>query len=54
MPKQSHTFCHCESVTDVTGVAIRNIPYPTPPFPSPRAALFAARPGSREHERNDK
>ena len=25
-----------------------------PLFPVPRAALFAARPGSREHERNDK
>ena len=35
MPKQSHTFCHCESPTDVTGVAIRNIPYPTSPVSRP-------------------
>ena len=35
-------------------VAIRNILYLTPPFPVPRAASSTARPGSREHERNDK
>ena len=27
--------CHCEPVTDVTGVAIRNIPYLTPPVSLP-------------------
>ena len=53
MPKQSHTFCHCESVTDVTGVAIRNIPYPTPPVSRPpgRVLYSTARVSGKRKER---
>lgn len=53
MPKQSHTFCHCESVTDVTGVAIRNIPYPTPPVSLPRGRVLysTARVSGKRKER---
>ena len=55
MPKQSHTFvfCHCEPVTDVTGVAIRNIPYPTPPVSRPpgRVLYSTARVSGKRKER---
>ena len=55
MPKQSHTFvfCHCEPVTDVTGMAIRNIPYPTPPvsLPPGRVLYSTARVSGKRKER---
>lgn len=55
MPKQSHTFvfCHCEPVADVTGVAIRNIPYPTPPvsLPPSRVLYSTARVSGKRKER---
>ena len=55
MPKQSHTFvfCHCIPVTDVTGVAIRNIPYPTPPvsLPPGRVLYSTARVSGKRKER---
>lgn len=53
MPKQSHTFCHCESVTDVTGVSIRNTLYLTPPvsLPPGRVLYSTARVSGKRKER---
>ena len=43
MPKQSHTFCHCEGAPRPWQSVISHISRPL--FPVPRAASSTARPG---------